>query len=161
MIDIHLRNKPIQPGGKYTPVTELPAVIYGTVIRDEYDNQRLVCDEGKYISHNVVDRVDGTRKPLHLCGVSVNQPLLAMKVLNDVTCDITGNSLTDIYPHLLEKFNLSCDECIKYLDIGCLPINGKYIEHLTENQNKKVLLYEFDKAEWYNRFAPMNVYILY
>lgn len=159
----YLKNKPIENPEAYELSGDEPKVIYGAYIKDEYDNKRLQANSGTYIRHIVKDWVSGVDKEVFFCATVVQQPLLALTLLKMVEgCDFADtNELPVVYSNLLNKFKLTCDEAINHIDYGCLPIDGKHVDKLSEYVDKDVLKYNLTSPGWFNRFSPLNVYILY
>lgn len=173
MIDISLKDQPIKNPEAYTPV-DTPAVLFGAVIRDEFDNQRLTPEDGVRYKHQTGDLYEDTdRKTTYYIGVKLEQPLIGFKILNDV--QNAGNVSTDAnneididadtpwirYEQILNNYNMSADKCIHMLRVGCLPINGKYLDLMTDHDDMTVLRYNFSENQWYNQFAALNMYILF
>jgi hypothetical protein len=162
MINIELKDQPIVDTPKYNNPGNIPTVLYGAVVKDEYDDQRLINDQADYYTHSVKDIDSGNMLDIYFRAVRLNQPLLALKILSDFKK--TTRSEKEIraqYEHLLSKFDMSCSDQLGMLYEGCLPIDGGCIKQLSDRKRIDVLSYNFDQYEWYNRFSSLGIYILY
>ena len=143
-------------------MTDTPTVLYGAVVKDEYDDQRLVNNQAEYYTHSVQDIASSTEVDVYFRAVRLSQPLLAMKILKDfkVLGEDTQARNAE-YEHLLSKFNMTCSDSLNMLYDGCLPIDGGCIKDFADRSKIDVLSYNFDQYEWYNRFSSLGIYILY
>mgnify|MGYP006090755591 CR=1 FL=1 len=162
MINTELKNQPIVDVDKYTRIGDLPMVIYGAVVKDEYDDQRLVNDQAECYTHAVTDIISNDTIDIYFRAVELRQPLLALKILSDFKkLDSVGDRVLLEYEHLLTKFKVSCNDNLNMVHKGCLPIDGECIKQLADRGSIDVLAYNFHQSEWYNRFSSLGIYILY
>jgi hypothetical protein len=82
-----------------------------------------------------------------------------MALMNKVKC--SGEDFAAVYNQALIELDLSCDNSIKDLHRGCLPIDGRHVDKLADYVEKDVLNYNLSNPGWFLRFATMNVYVLY
>jgi len=162
MINIELKNQPIVDTDKYKSVTNTPTALYGAVVKDEYDDKRLINDQAEYYTHSVTDIITDTPVDIYFRAVRLSQPLLAIKILNDFkSLGEDTQSRNAEYEHLLSKFNMTCSDSLNMLYGGCLPIDGGCLKDFADRSKVDVLSYNFDQYEWYNRFSSLGIYILY
>lgn len=162
MINIELKNQPISDTDKYIRLENLPTAIYGAVVKDEYDDQRLVNDQADYFKHTVKDTLTGLDSDVYFRAVQLQQPLLALKILTDYKKLKPEEENHGVeYEHLLSKFNVSCSDNLHMLYDGCLPIDGSCVRDFADRNKLDVLSYNFEQFEWYNRFSSLDIYILY
>lgn len=162
MIDYtDLKRQPVVDTDKYQEINNKPTVLYGVLIDNAYDDRRLLPNKGKYYKHTITDKHTGKPVDLHFCGVKLTQSLLAMILLNKTKKLTIDDSFSMVYSELLKSLDISCDESIRDLHDGCLPVDGRHVDKLADEVEKNILNYSLSRPDWFLRFASLNVYVLY
>jgi hypothetical protein len=145
-IDTETRNDPLDPSG-FDIITEqeYPVCLLGFQLRDSYDQLRLKIDK-KYSPRDVVHfshYPDLT--PLFFRGIPLNSFPVIKKLVLDLTqyqfqlMNVIQNAP---YRSILEKYDLTCQNCFSLLRSGVYPIDGECLEKITDTKIDVTELYE-------------------
>lgn len=149
-------------GSKYTYPKRLPSVYYGAHIKHKYDCERLNIPDGLRIKHDVRCVATGERTTKYIHGLQVENPLLVMKILKDFKPDrVSSSELVELYSKHLVKYGISCSDSYGYIDVGCLTIDGAFLNDISENTDLNIFDVSAEDPQWYSRYASTHIFILY
>ena len=160
MIHYSLAEDPVRIE-EYTTLlkTDKPLLLLGSIIKNRYDEARLVFNESARIKSIIIG--DTTIKGIQLDpSLVLNLDLLfeQLKLVSDPTLT------PEFYEKTLKQFNLSSSECYSYLRKSIYPINGECITTITSSTLPISEYYDllFDKTtacSWQN-LSYLTLFIL-
>ena len=161
MIDTDLADVDVDPTG-YQQVTNRPAVYYGALIKHEYDNQRVVTNNGIKIRHKTRDINSSKIVERFIKGVPIEQPLLLHRLLKEFKNENPRCArFQKTFHSLVEKYKLSCNDGLGYINHGMLLIDGAHINAVTDVPIRNVLKLDLDAKNWFEGFANLHIFIMY
>ena len=160
MIHYSLAETPVRIE-EYTTLlkTDKPLLLLGSIIKNRYDEARLVFNESARIKSIIIG--DTTIK-----GIQLDPSLvLNLDLLFEQLKLVSDHTLTpEFYKKTLKQFNLSSSECYSYLRKSIYPINGECITTITSSTLPISEYYDllFDKTaacSWQN-ISYLTLFIL-
>jgi len=106
--------------------SDKPLLLLGSVIKNRYDEDRLIFNESVPIKSIVVGETT-------IRGISLKPNLdLNFDLLYEQLKMVNDSTLTPVfYEKTLKQFNLSSSECYSYLRKSVYPVNGECINTIT------------------------------
>ena len=136
MIDIGLIDEPVCSKEYRLKHIDNPALFLGFIIKNSYDNKRLIIDESfqpeKFsVAYNKNQKIN----VLPLYGVIVSLNELSEKLISIITNQekYWGSLNLQSYIKILNEFNLSCSDCYGYFYKNVYPIDNKHFDILTND----------------------------
>jgi len=135
LIDVERAQEPVDLNKfAFIPADKYPYSIIGFQLKNAYDQQRIKI-KSKYNTKDIIHPLP-LPNPTAICyrGIKIYiyekyQPLLnQLKKFNTV---LTDNIDVNVYKNLLNEYDLTCDECYAYLRKGVYPIDGRYLNILS------------------------------
>lgn len=165
-VDVSLTETPVDVSQfKYFNSAEYPKILIGLPIHHKYDQERIQLSS-KYNPENIFHiQAQPTIQTNFFKGIVFTPSAKYKDLIEDIDF-ITGPSSNiplDSYKSILQKYNLSCSDCHLYLSKGIYPINGSYVDLLSNNRIKIKDLYKnlFSNTEnCFQCYGSINIFIL-
>jgi len=139
--------------------SDKPLLLLGSVIKNRYDEDRLIFNESALIQSIVVGKTA-------IKGIALEPNLgLNLDLLFEQLKMVADSTLTPaFYEKTLKQFNLSSSECYSYLRKSVYPVNGECINTITTSNLVISDYYDqiFDKTtacSWQN-LSYLTLFIL-
>lgn len=106
--------------------SDKPLLLLGSVIKNRYDEDRLIFNESIPIKSVIVGKTA-------IKGIALEPSLdLNLDLLFEQLKMVADSTLTSaFYEKTLKQFNLSSSECYSYLRKSVYPVNGECIDTIT------------------------------
>jgi len=161
MINTDLADVDVDPTG-YEQVAIRPAVYYGALIKHEYDNQRVTTNNGIKIRHKTRDINSSKIVERFIKGVPIEQPLMLHRLLKEFRAiNPRCARFQRTFLQLIEKYSLSCNDSMGYINHGMLLIDGAHINTVTDIPIRNVLKLDLNAKNWFEGFANLHIFIMY
>ena len=161
MIDSDLVEVKVNARGYKKPVGK-PAIYYGALIKNEYDNQRVITNSGMKIKHKTRDISSSNIIERYIKGVPIEQPLMLHRLYREFkTLNPSCTGFAKSYNKVLDKYNLTCSEGMGYISHGMLLVDGVHINTVTDVPIRNVLKLDLDAKNWFEGFANLHIFIMY
>ena len=166
MIDFNLIDEPINIKNFTVPVKEeYPMLVLGSIIRNEYDNQRILLNE-KYHPLNILHYSKDKKNVVLLKGVKLQANTIIKNLFNSILNQEKNNINLITYQNLISQYNLACKETYALFFPGMYPIDFNNLKSICEdsfNEDKKIfqhLLNIDEKVFDFQKFASLRLFIL-
>lgn len=166
MIDFNLIDEPINIENFTVPVKEeYPMLVLGSIIRNEYDNQRIILNE-EYHPLNILHYSKDKENVVLLKGVKLQANTIIKNLFSSILNQEKNNINLITYQNLISQYNLACKETYALFFPGMYPIDFDNLKSICEdsfNEDKKIfqhLLNIDEKVFDFQKFASLRLFIL-
>lgn len=166
MIDFNLIDEPIKFENFTVPTKEeYPMLVLGSIIRNEYDNQRIQLNE-KYNPVNILHYSKDKQNVVLLKGVKLQANNTITKLFKNILEQEKHNINLVVYQNLINQYNLACKETYALFFPGLYPVDFNNLKSICDdsfNEDKKIfqhLLNIDEKVFDFQKFASLRLFIL-
>ena len=166
LLDVNLCEQPLDVEEfSYLSDTDYPLCMLGFQIKNLYDQKRLVINKS-FNPISVIHFVPNEPlEPKFFKGIRIafkNKYLPLLKQLDALGTDHSIKLTKNFYDNLLTKYNLKCDDCYAFLNRGIYPINGEYLNNLTDSKINMDDLYSkvLNTESGFQSYGYFSIYVL-
>ena len=177
LLDVQLTETPVTlTDYKSYKLSDLPKVILGFQIRNQFDEKRLQFKpeyKTKKILH-YTNNDKGCLEPIFFYGIELTVKEKYNKFLNDLNHNIIIANIilkskkTDVvteYKNYLKAVGLGCEESYLHTCDGVFPIDLKYLSELVEAAEGIPIhdlpsMLKITKEQWYLNIGSFGIYVL-
>jgi len=165
LLDVELSNEPLDIDSfSYLSDSDYPVVLLGFQLKNLYDQKRLIFKKDFNISDIIHFVPRETMMPKFFRGIKLSikpQIISFITMLENLNCTSAENINLNIYKNILNRFNLTCDNCFAFLQKGIYPIDSECIEKISkEFLNKEQLFSLLDNSK-VNIFQGVGYPVIY
>ena len=153
-------------------VVQLPKIFLGLRVKNKFDEQRLQIKKHynpMLLSHF---RMTNQLEPMFLYGIELKSKPRYKSLMQRLNANQifkfydTSEAQTKAYMDVLSEYNLTCDNCYRYLSDGMYPIDIECLDGLSRKNFVKEIQSGFktmikkNDNPWYLNLINFNIFVL-
>lgn len=165
LLDVELSNEPLDiETFSYLSDSDYPVVLLGFQLKNLYDQKRLVF-KPQYKTNDIIHFVpQETMMPKFFRGIKLGiktSVISFVQMLENLSCTSEKDINIFIYKEILNRFNLSCENCYAYLNKGIFPIDSQCLKNISNDDISSEELYSLIDTQKTNAFQGIGYPVIY